>query len=442
MAPSVPRPFRMHDRMSPAEALMWTAERDPLLRSAFLNVTILDRPADPARFRERIALAVEAIPRLRQRVRPEPGVLAPVWVDDASFDLDFHVRRTALPKPGHDRQLFDLAALVSGDAFDPNRPLWQFTLVEGLSGGRGALLAKMHHTITDGVGGVRLSAMFTDLERDAAEPIRLPGTEREQRAGPRLGTVAGAVVGALDPRSAVSTARFLSRQLLVTQRARSPLWAGKRSLGRRCEALRVDLDAVRSTSKAWGGSVNDAFVCAVAHGAGEYHRARGEPVDELMATMPVNTRGDKSAGGNSFAPTRIVVPTGAMTMRERFDEVHRRLDDVKTQHRGVGLIEPVVGAASMLPAAVVTSVARNQVGTVDFATSNVRGAPFDLYIAGAEVLSNHPMGPTGGTAFNATVLSYRNSMDIGIVCDTAAIDDSGLLRDCIGAGFDELIARS
>src|SRR3954452_5307294 len=178
MADAPVRTVRSDRRMSDAEALMWNLEKDPSLRSTFLNVTFLDRAPSFEGFKARIAKAVAEIPRLRQKVDPGPGRLAPpAWVDDPAFDLDFHVRRVGLPAPGTDRQLLDFAAAEFGDAFDRARPLWRYTIVEGLSDGRAAMLAKMHHTITDGVGGVRLSAMFIDLERDAPEPEQPPDAE-------------------------------------------------------------------------------------------------------------------------------------------------------------------------------------------------------------------------------------------------------------------------
>src|SRR3954470_12335823 len=165
------RPMRFERRMSDAEALMWTIEKDPALRSSFLQLTLLDGAPDFARFRRRMERAVKVIPRLGQRVVPPLARFAPPeWADDPSFDIDFHVRHLALPPPGTERQLLDLAALLYEDSFDRARPLWQLTIVEGLEGGRAALLAKMHHTITDGVGGVRLSMQFIDVARDAPDP--------------------------------------------------------------------------------------------------------------------------------------------------------------------------------------------------------------------------------------------------------------------------------
>src|SRR6185295_12539868 len=104
---------------------------------------------------------------------------SPMWVDDPNFDLRYHVRHIALPKPGTIRQLLDLASLIVGDSFDRTRPLWQFVVVDGIRGGKSALIEKLHHTIADGEGSVKLSLQFLDFDRDAPDP---PPFEPEQRA--------------------------------------------------------------------------------------------------------------------------------------------------------------------------------------------------------------------------------------------------------------------
>ena len=177
--------------MSDQEALMWALEQDPVLRSTFAQLTLLDRPPDLARYRERMARCTLLVPRLRQRVvDPIGGIGAPEWVDDPLFDLDFHVRHVRVPAPGTLRQLLDLAALLSSDPFDRARPLWQFLVIDGLADGTGALLGKLHHTITDGEGGVRLSALFVDLERDpgpAPPPRGASGRGTRRRGGGERG---------------------------------------------------------------------------------------------------------------------------------------------------------------------------------------------------------------------------------------------------------------
>ena len=150
---------------------MWRLEKDPYLSSTFGTVSILDRPPDVDRLRARMERAIWNVPRLRWRVQPAPvNLSAPMWVDDPDFDIDHHVRHIALPKPGTLRQLLDLATLIALDPFDRTRPLWQFVVVDGLRGGKSAIVQKMHHTITDGEGGVQMSLQFLDFERDAPDP--------------------------------------------------------------------------------------------------------------------------------------------------------------------------------------------------------------------------------------------------------------------------------
>ncbi|MCB0968681.1 MAG: hypothetical protein KDB37_17750, partial [Ilumatobacter sp.] len=163
--------MRFDRAMSDAEGLMWRLEKDPHLSSNFASVAILDRPPEPDALRRRMEHAVANVPRLRQRVVPSPAnISAPVWADDPDFSLDRHLRRIACPKPGTVQQAIDLATLLVADPFDRTRPLWQFIVVEGLRGGKAALIAKMHHTITDGERGVELSMQYLDFERDAPEP--------------------------------------------------------------------------------------------------------------------------------------------------------------------------------------------------------------------------------------------------------------------------------
>ena len=430
---------------------MWAVERDPALRSSFLNVTFLDRSPDFERFRRRMDRAVAAVPRLRQRVTPAGLLGVPGWEPDPEFDIDFHVRRLDAPPPGSDRVVLDMAAALYAEDWEPNRPLWQFTIVDGLDGDRAALLAKMHHTITDGVGGVRLSAMFLDLERDAPEP-EAQADEEDDLAGEPTSlldairrpldltrkAIAGAAESVTHP---VETAQSMARQVLVTDRARSDLWRGKRSMHRRFDVLRFPLDDAKRAAKALGGTVNDFFMTAVAGGAAAYHRKKGADVTDFRVAMPISTRTDRSAGGNAFAPTRVLVPAGIEDAGERFAAVHEQLNQVKSE-RALDLAETFAGLLSSLPSPLLARLARFQVETVDFACSNVKGAPFDLYVAGSKVLANHPMGPTAGTAFNATLLSYLGSLDIGINSDTAAVDDPALLVQCIEESLQELAASA
>jgi WS/DGAT/MGAT family acyltransferase len=463
------RPVLGERRMSDVEALMWNLEKDPYLASTFANVTVLDGPPDRGRLRSRLAHAVTVVPRLRQRVMPALGRLAPPeWQDDPDFDLDYHIKHIALPHPATERTLYDLAADLAAAPLDRTRPLWEFTIIDGLEGGRAALLQKIHHTVTDGQGGVRMSAEFLDFSREGQpDAAPEPAAETEPSAQPAqnifttaaetashnlrrgLGASRRAAEGAVDllrhperiPATgleAVASVQSLARQAAVTDHAHSPLWT-ERSLRRYFDVLRITLDDTKRASKALGGSVNDLFVAGAAGAAGAYHRAKGVDVDELRISMPVSTRTDRSMGGNAFTPARLLVPVGLTDPVERFAAIRDRLTVTKGE-RSLTMASSFAGLVNMLPTSVLVRFARQQTETVDFATSNVRGAPFDLYVGGAKILGNYPMGPTGGTAFNLTVLSSSGSLDMGLNIDAAAVEDPNLLRSCLEDSYAELLA--
>ena len=166
-----PRELRFERKMSDAEAMMWMVEKDPWLNPNGMSVSVLDRRIDFERIRSRIAYGVAMVPRLRDRVVSGLGRLSPPeWAPDPEFDLDYHIRHVALPEPGSQRQLLDLAAQLYQDPYDRSRPLWYFVLIDGLEGGRSALVSKMHHSLADGIAGLRLSELYVDGRRDAPDP--------------------------------------------------------------------------------------------------------------------------------------------------------------------------------------------------------------------------------------------------------------------------------
>jgi WS/DGAT/MGAT family acyltransferase len=454
------RQLRAERRMTDVEALMWNLEKDPHLSASMAMLTTFDQPPDPERLRARIERAVSTVPRLHQRVVPALGRLAPPeWREDPDFDLDHHLRWVALPAPGSMRQLLDLTSRIVHDPFDRTRPLWEFVVVEGLEGGRAAMVQKLHHTITDGKGGVRLSEQFIDLERDATEPMAPARPVPEPLDAGLLGTTADTLTHNLRRglgiarrgvaevatlarhperlpglgRDAADLAGSALRQVAVTDPARSSLWT-ERTLRRRIEVLRVPFEDAKRAAKALGGTLNDLFVTAAAGGAGAYHRAAGFPVDQLRISMPVSTRTDRTAGGNAFTPARVLVSAGIEDPVARFAVIRDEL--ATTRHeRALGAADGFAGLANLLPTSLVVRMARQQVETVDFAASNVRGAPFPLYIAGARMEGNFPIGPIGGTAWNLTLMTYNGNLDMGLNVDAGAVEDPEALRDAIETEF-------
>lgn len=472
-----------HDtrRMSDFESVMWELERDPRLSSAFANLTTFDRPPDRDRLRARMERASRRVPRLRQRVVPAPARLStPEWREDPAFDLDHHLRWVDLGGAATERELFDLVAVISRQPFDRTRPLWEFVVIEGLAGNRAAMVQRMHHTITDGEGGIRLSVEFLDLERDPAptgdpeppgdaadaEPPGTDGTVADPEPcgdGSLLGRTAGALghgvreglgqvvrgaaaVGGLAvhptgiPRKGADVAalaRSTVRQARLDGR-RSPLWV-ERSLDRWFATAALDLEEVRRASKALGVSINDLFVAGAAEAAARVHERAGTPVEELRVSIPVSTRHDRRAGGNAFAPSQTLVPAGPMDPIDRVAAVHERLQRVK-EERALGSLDGLAAVMNRLPSGALVRAGQWMAGSVDFVCSNVRAAPFDLYIAGAFVEGNYPIGPLAGTAFNLTTMSYRGRLFMGLVTDPAAVRDGDELLGALRSAYGELLA--
>ena len=449
-------------RMSDTESLMWRLEKDPYLASTFANITILDRAPNMDALVARMERTALLFPRLRRRVMPAPGNFGnPTWVDDPSFDIRYHVRQISLAEPGDMRQLLDLVTLLVADPFDRSRPLWHFIVIDGLAGGRSALVQKLHHTVTDGQGGVELSMHYLDLQRnpgplpaldpaianaahnvvepDATEALRgamsdslrLPLSVlrqvRDVLADPSLiGTIGS---------STSATVKGLIAQLNETDAARSPLWTA-RSIRRRMETTRVSYHDMRGAAKEMGGTLNTAFVTAAAHAAGKYHQQLSAPVESLRASMAISTRTDGS-GSNAFTLARMLVPTSDMPLPERFAAINEILVAAR-EGSASGSLEAIATVSTVVPTSIITRLARAQAETVDFATSNVRGAGVPLFVAGAQLLENYPVGPLGGVAFNVTLMSYMGSLDIGINIDEAAIESPALLRDSLVESFQEM----
>jgi diacylglycerol O-acyltransferase len=477
------RSLAFERRMSDQEALMWNIEKDPWMNPNGAALALLDRPPSIDLMRAKVAYGLSRIPRLRERVVPGLGRMSPpVWATDPDFDLDYHVRHIALPAPGSMRQLLDLVTRLYEEPYDRTRPLWMFYAIEGLADGRGALFTKQHHAVADGIGALRMAEVYTDLERDVPPPpavdleaIFAAAIEAERgallEAGADMsesivdtatrtlshnlrrqgGMLTRAVTTVADPRKvagvlggAVGTVRSTidtasgGREIEAT----APLFK-KRSRRRHLEVLRVSLDEAKAASKALGGSVNDFFVAGAAMGAFAYHVERDAPAEALMMTFVVSTRTDKAMGGNSFTPVPMQVPGGDLSAAERFAQL-RDLMAERRERLGTGrsAMSAVAGVANLLPTSVTTRVARQQAGRIDIATSNLRGAPFATYMAGAAVEAGIPLGPVAGTAANLTTISQNGWMDMGLLVDRAAVTEPDGLAGCIDAAYRALIAAA
>ena len=453
-----------HDReyMYDTDAFAWYMEEDPLLRSTVVSVVLLDHRPDVDLLVDRIDRATRTLPGFRKKVIHTPMRLAnPRWVDDDAFDLNFHFRRIAAPAPGGIADVLEHACRSGMTAFDRERSLWEFTLIEGLEGGRAALVMKLHHSLTDGVGGMEMAKCLFDLEAAPGElgpmPAATPGAPPSSTDQVRdalafdVSRVRTTALGALQsvPGRVASLARHpftVSRRLfdLTLSVARivqpvnktlSPLMQ-KRRLSWHYDTMSVPLGDLRNAARASGLTLNDAFLGAISGGLLRYHDRFGADIEALRLTMPISIRKPEDpVGGNRITLMRFKVPVGLRDPVERMHRIHELCIEARNEP-SIEHTNTIAGALNLLPRGVVGSMLKH----VDFLASNVPGIDVPVFLAGARVMQWYAFGPTTGAALNATLVSYDGDCYVGVNIDTGAIADHAVMLECLREGFDEIIA--
>ena len=449
--------------MAQTDFMSWRMEADPVLRSTIVAVAVLDRSPDWSRFVRMIRRGVDVVPIFRRKVVIDRlGAVPPHWVDDPDFDLGWHLRRFTLPDRGGWDSVLDFARTTGMSAFDTARPLWEFTVLDGLADGRAALVIKVHHSLTDGVGGMQIAREIMDFTRegtprgDTPRPSTVAGAEADSSVADSLSwyratggalarrTVSSAVRGAgklwSDPAAAVreaaavvgSTVRF-ARPVFSTM---SPVMT-ERSTRRHYAALDVPISGLTAAAAAGGGSINDAFLASILLGMRHYHRAHGAEIPPaLRLTLPISLRTEEDPiGGNRITLARFALPTDIDDPAQLMGRVRTTVEAWRTEP-AVPLSSTIAGALNLLPA---TSLG-NMLKHVDFVASNVVGSPVPLFMAGAEIERYYAFSPTLGSAFNVTLMSYTSVCCIGINADVAAVPDPVLLTSSIAEGFRTVLA--
>lgn len=446
--------------MEPTDAWIWYLEQDPLLRFTVSAVTLLDRAPDWDRLVDRFEKASRVAPHFRDRVVSTPFRLAPPrWVTDQHFDLGFHLRRMRAPAPGTLESVLELARTSAMAGLDRSRPLWEATVVEGVDGERAALIIKAHHSLTDGIGGMQLALVLFDLDPDAdptdwpdaPEPEALTSADLARQAtahhAARIARLGAHTAGAALPtlgrfaRDPIATTRGWLRSGSSVARMLRPVGdtlsavMSDRGLSWRFQVLDVPFDELRGAAKATGTTLNDAFLAGITGGMRRYHEQLGHPVAELRVSMPISIRRpDDPVGGNRVAIVRYPVPVGIADPRERLAALHDAADRARNEP-AVPHTEAILEVVSPVTPLAVRPMAVH----MDFGASNVPGPSFPVHLAGAEALRFYPFGPTGGSAVNITLLSYRGRCCIGVNSDTAAVTDGARFLTCLAEGFDEVL---
>ena len=451
--------------LNESDSVLWSIERDPVLRTTIVAISMLDRAPNWKRLRRRMEEASEQVPRLRQKVVATPLRLGPPrWQDDDRFDLDYHLRRVVCPAPGDLRAVLDMAGVWAMAAFDKDRPLWEFTLVEGLAGGGAAFVQKVHHAFTDGVGGVKMAELLLDDSRSPKRRVVAP-TDRSRKVGSLEAIVQPLAANArtatsLSLRSARAFPSFATSAVLRPDRA---IGAGVRSgrsivkllapamtplstvmlgrgLSRHLDAFDVPLTDLLAAAHHADSTLNDAFLASITEGLRRYHERRGAPVTALRVTMPINLRqpGDE-LGNNRFVPARLTIPIDAVDATQRM----QRMGELSRRWRSepsLPLSNSIAGVLNRLPIAMTTSIFGGMLKAIDFVATNVPGLTHRVYLAGAEVTREYAFAPPSGAALSVALLSHGDQCCIGMNIDTTAVRDSDDLVACIREGFDEVLS--
>ncbi|MEZ5186217.1 MAG: wax ester/triacylglycerol synthase family O-acyltransferase [Candidatus Nanopelagicales bacterium] len=453
---------RVEVHMKDTDAFSWYMEEDPLLRSTVVVVLLLDGSPDWEALPERLERSTRQTPGFRHRVVIPPLRLAtPRWVVDPDFDLTWHMRRFEAAEPKTLASVLEFARKTGMAGFDRDRPLWEFTLIEGLEDGQSALVMKLHHSLTDGVGGMDIARLLFDTEPDPGDLGPMPEAPQGETLGAldlardalghnwsrlydfskrRVTSAAGDVAQALrHPRKVVSetlaTGQSIAKFVEPVSDTLSPVMT-ERHLGWHYDVLEFQLADFLLAAHAADATHNDAFLSAVTAGLRIYHERHGSEVDELRVTMPVSIRkSDDPIGGNRITLMRFKLPAGIPDPRERMAQTHRRTEAVK-HDRSLPFTNAIAGTLNLFPRAYIGGMLKH----IDFLASNVPGLPVPLYLTGARVTHFYGFGPTIGAALNITLMSYCGRCYVSYNIDTGAVPDPDEMMDCMREGFDEVLA--
>ena len=463
----MPRLGEVPDRLSPLDASFLFAE-DRTTAMHVGGVMTFARPEtgefDADAFVALIGRRLGLVPRYRQKVREAPGYLGlPVWVDDPDFDLDYHVRRSALPAPGTDEQLRALVGRLLAQRLDRSRPLWEIYLVEGLSDGRFAVITKTHHAMVDGLASMDVGALLLDATPEpretvadgwcpAPEPsaldlaadavrdaIRRPWTVVDMAA--RAGADVRGVVAGVE--------RAMS--MLVSATGGRPVHPLNAVIGeqRRFGTAATTLADHRAVRAACGGTVNDVVLAVVTGALRRWMMTRGEPLRErttVRALVPVSVRARRGNGasGNNISAYFVELPVGEDDPLRRLSRVSSAMAAHKAGGQAVAATT-LIRLAGFAPPTLHSLGVRlaNQFSSqlYNVLVTNVPGPARPLYAMGARMLDMYPVVPlAGGQAVAIGITSYDGGMHYGLNADRDALPDVDVLAEAITDALAELVA--
>ncbi len=440
----------MTEELSPADRSSVAAEQGSV--NMAVGGLLVFEPSPPltrAIVARRLGERIHLIPRLRQRLQEPPlGLANPVWTDDVAFDLDWHVRQAGLPAPGDDAELAILVGREFSHRLDRSRPLWEATVVEGLSGGRQALLMKVHHALVDGMAAIGLAALVLD---PSVEPLEIPPAEDDwaprhydrrrhvaRLAGRQLAMAPRLMVDSMqraldpDPRRAATELRRTTELALELARTRpsAPMTPLNRSISpnRRFATAVGDLAAAKRAGRAAGATVNDALLAVVAGMLGRYLDAAGTGTEtpgrgaDPVALVPVSVRPAPTEGetGNRISTVFVDLPVGEPDLTERIRAISVQTRALK-ESAAVRAGALMVGAAGWAPPLVSGLLARTMgsVRAFNLVVSNIPGPQQPFYLDGVKLTGVHPVVPLNpaNQGLSVGIISYDGRLCFGLLAD-------------------------
>jgi diacylglycerol O-acyltransferase len=423
------------------------------------TVEVFDPPEEGFDYRRLVSLVGDRlafVPRYRQRLATVPGHLArPVWVDDDDFDLTYHVRQSAVPRPGSMEQVQELVARIITRPLDRTRPLWEMYLIEGLSEGRFAILSKSHQTLVDGISTIDLGQVILDTDtvvrdrvpdewapRPEPSPLTMLGSaavERLRHPGDAITTV-GSRALALNPLGSVIGKRRAAPE--------SPLQTTL-SQQRRFHTVRTSLDDYRKVRRFHGGTVNDVVLATVTGGLRSWLMTRAEPVQssrQIRAMVPMSVLDkdlEPTSLGSQVAGNLLNLPIGEASPVVRLHQVSYALKAHKDTGKAVSALQ-LIGVGGFAPTTFHALGARVAASSenrgFNLVVTNVPGPQFPLFASGARMLESYPVQPLlPGHALAIGVTSYDGGVHYGLTADRDAIPDVDVIGQCLTEALAELV---
>jgi diacylglycerol O-acyltransferase len=402
------------------------------------------------------------VPRYRQRLHGIPFFDHSVWVDDPHFDIDYHIRHTALPRPGTSDQLKKLSARIMAQPLDRKRPLWETWIVEGLEGDRFAMITKIHHCMIDGASGVDLAYIqmsttpeVRELEtppafhpRPAPSRFELWRDEVARQAGLPLAIVR-------DFRQFTADTKDLGQELATRAKAlvntlgmgttadETPI-NGRVGPHRRFDWTSCRIDDLKAVRKAWGCTINDVVLTIVTGAVREYLQSRRvDPASiEFRVSSPVSIRKEEERGklGNKVSSWIVPLPIGLASPREQLDAIHAHTRELKESRQALG-VEMMMQVAEWTPSVLLSLGARAMSGPINTIVTNVPGPQVPLYFHGARVREIYPMVPLmEGMGLGIAVTSYAGTMNFGFNADPDIVPDLASFTAMVGRAFARIAA--